>query len=142
MSQEQPKSYITQWLLQDRVLYTYAKGTCTVADIEANDQEVSAMLDSVTTERVHYVVNVTDLEDAPSIPALVRQKFLRHQRMGWYITVGANPVVRFIGAAAGRLTGTKFQFVRHLREAKTQLQRIDETLPDLTDAFAKLQDGD
>lgn len=141
MSQEEPLTS-PQWLLQDRIIYTYAAGTITDADVEANDQLVSTMFDSVAEGQVHYVVNVTDLEDAPGIPALVRQKFLRHQRMGWYITVGANPVVRFIGAATGRLTGIKFQFVKHLGEAKTQLQRIDKTLPDLTDAFAKLQDSD
>ncbi|MEL6307090.1 MAG: hypothetical protein AAFV98_08345 [Chloroflexota bacterium] len=140
MAEENPISHRVQWLLEERVIYIKSQGNMSEEELITIDNQVVAMLDTSQAEQVHVVVNVTELEDAPSLPALVRQKFLQHPRFGWYITVGANALLRFLGATTGRLTNINFQFARSLGEAKSHLQRIDETLPDLTSAFNALKD--
>lgn len=97
------------------------------------DQICSAILESSNASLVHFITDMRAVKNFPPISSISAMHFLRHQRMGYYITLGAmdNPVLRFIATTVGSIARLRYKDVATLNDAYSLLLSKDPTLPPL-----------
>lgn len=97
------------------------------------DQVCTAILESSTASLVHFITDMRAVKSFPPISSISAMHFMRHPRMGYYITLGAmeNPVLRFIAKTVGGIARLRYSDVTTLNDAYSLLLSKDPTLPPL-----------
>jgi hypothetical protein len=97
------------------------------------DQVCTALLESSNASLVHMITDLRAVKSFPPISSISGMHFLRHPRMGHYITLGAldNAVLRFIATIVGGITRLRYGDVKTLEDAYSLLLSKDPSLPRL-----------
>jgi hypothetical protein len=118
-----------RWLVENRVRLVTVKNDLKTSAVRASDLETAAILDEMT-ERVHFVIDLRELRSFPKLDSLLSVQCLRHQHMGWLLTVGAtrSSLHRFFLNAVGQATRVRYQDFHDLEEAIVFLQENEPSL--------------
>ena len=98
------------------------------------DQECMTVLNASEASLVHFINDLRSVHGVPPIGSIRKMQYLRHPRLGYYITMGAlqNPLLRFIGNMVGSMVRMRYQDVETLDRAYELLIAKDPSLPPLS----------
>ena len=123
-----------QWLVQEKILLGQFIGDINTEDIAQSDHDANTLLDQATSERVHFILDMSAQTAMPPIRDLTPDNsFFKHPRVGWVVGFGiSNKVVYFAGLIVSQFFGMQMRMVKNFDEALHFLQGIDTNLPSLT----------
>lgn len=133
--------YQTDWLVQDRVLYGRVWGEQTLEEIRESSAQVLQYLDR-GTPLIHMILDDSALEKVPVNLAQLKSatQFLRHEALGWGITVGkSGATTKFLTAMLASLFGIRYRRCETLEEALAFLRERDATV-DWSNVEARLRE--
>lgn len=134
-------SHYTQWLVEDRVIYTRVWGTFSAEEIPEVDAEMIPLLEQSDAPLIHVLADDLELESMPNMKKMSELQYVKHEKMGWFITSNPNRVLRFIGTVVGQLLKTRHRFVDSPEDGIDFLLTVDTTLPDKATLLAKLEEA-
>ena len=70
------------WWIEGRVCYTRFIGVSNMEEILAIDARLVALLDN-TEKPIHFVIDVRDLTQVPTLDQGLKLHHLRHAKAGW-----------------------------------------------------------
>lgn len=103
------------WLLEDAIIHIDLVGDLYVDELEQLSDDVNAILDTCSRQKVHVVVNQDDLTNFPLKfdEAVHVMDFVNHPNMGWYMVYGPeNPIMSFLDhvvASTAQLSHRRFK---------------------------------
>src|SRR5262245_26858357 len=121
--------YQLSWLVEGRIISGKFSGKIPKELIPVFDREMLSYLDAGTAPLVHCISDITDLESAPSLTAMIQFTYVKHPRMGWQILCGGKPALKLLGNLASQVFRIRFRSFGSLEEALAFLQQVDSTLP-------------
>ena len=135
----QETNIAVQWYVPNRVLYMVARGPLSEKDSTLADERVACYL-SQTTEHMHILIDITRVQKVSTELFHMPQTVMRHPHINWIVTVGAsqNPIINFGISALSVKSKIRYRDWPHMQAALDVLQRMDSTLPDLTDYHHRL----
>lgn len=97
------------------------------------DVQCAALLEASDAPLVHFITDMRAVKSFPPMSSISGMHFLRHQRMGYYITLGAldNPMLRFIATMVGGIARLRYSDVTTFQDAYNLLLSKDPALPPL-----------
>ena len=118
---------IVRWLVDDFIIFSQAIGVLSVADIQATDAEIQAMVERGTPP-VHILTDASRVgKFPPDLIGLRRMvNSLHNPELGCTVTYGAPPVAANFGQMLIRLAGVRGQFMRDYEAAIRFLAEQDE----------------
>lgn len=121
------------WLLKNRIVCRDVPPYSTVADLEAADLPLQEYFDSSPHDTVHLIIDASKIVEMPNAFLLSKQGWLRHPKLGWILAFGnKRPENEARGAVAAKAVAQRIRHFETLQEALKYLQKMDQTLPDLS----------
>jgi hypothetical protein len=82
---------------------------------------------------VHLIDDLRGVRNIPPVSTIFNMQFLRHPRLGSYVTLGVlyHPVLRFIARRVSGLVGVRYADTRVLEDAYGFILARDPKLPPL-----------
>lgn len=119
------------WHCENRVLYVQLAGNITPEMLLKNCEYVASLLDVVTSERVHVIMDMQRVVSLPKETGTLRNMFaplLSHEKLGWTVVMTGNLMLQSIlNRTVHRLT-EKWGYVGSMPEAADLLRRADSKL--------------
>ncbi len=123
--------YPAQWLIKNRIIYAYAEGPTSLADLREHSLRVEALLDEGTAP-VHIVLDSKrDFrpERIDLRSGLDNLRFVNHKSIGWIVQViEGNHAMRFVARLIARFARINYQTVTTHQEALEFLRVMDDSL--------------
>lgn len=128
------------WYLPDRILYVQLQETLTLDEIRANSDTFVAQIESSDAELVHALHDNATLTSVPKrlkdLSESVKSAY-SHPNLGWTVAYNTDDaVLKFLGNMLSGLFNLRYKIVDTKAEALAWLQRVDPSLPPLTDDTA------
>jgi len=97
------------------------------------DQECLTLLNASNASFVHFINDLRLIKGVPPIGNIRRMEYLKHPRLGYYITLGAMPnmLLRVMARMISGMVRLRYSDVTRLEEAYTLLLAKDPSLPPL-----------
>jgi hypothetical protein len=124
--------YTNYWLIEKKVLLIYGFGSVTADEINDNAMRVIEMMDSGTAP-VHAISYQLDVHDHPKNLSVLRAAFKRSVNQGYILIVDDKQLARYITSMIAAINKAPTKAFNTLREALIYLQRVDLSLPPLTE---------
>ena len=131
----------TQWLLDGRIIFNDMTGHVQPDDIQAVVNENIPMMDNESdAELIHIIYDMqgTSLSgDVVGFQKASRAMFT-HSRMGWLLVINTteNRVVNMMASMVSKIFSAQFRQYATLEEGLAFLNKMDSSLPDLSDMEA------
>lgn len=120
-----------QWLIENRVIYTYGEGIVSLAEIREHSQHVIALLDEGIGP-VHIVLDSSPdfhPETVDLRSGLDNLSFVHHGSIGWTVQIlEGNHGMRFIARLIARFARISYQAANNRQEAFDFLRVMDNSL--------------
>ncbi len=125
--------HMISWLVEGRVVLVYMAGSPDLEEASVFDQEIRSYLQEATAPLAHVILNVSELEQLPSLTTLSKFHWPRHPKTGWMVVYPQpNRITGFVMSVASQLFNARFRPFDTLDETLAFLQEVDSTLPDLS----------
>ena len=120
-----------QWLIEKRVRLLTLPNHFTTEAFQTFDDETCLMMDTLSHPFLHVIMDVQGLETFPPLNICIKIRSIRHERMGWLLSVGAtlNPLIRFFLSTAVTAARIRYKNFDSVHEAISFLQAYDPALP-------------
>jgi hypothetical protein len=123
--------YQIEWYVRAKVILNTNTGSITNSEGKQSDGEMIAMIESSTSEHVHVIVDIEQLEHLPSMPTILNLQWPKHPKLGWIVLVGIKRAsMRTITMIAATLFRQKYHVADSLHDAMAFLRSLDSTLSD------------
>lgn len=131
------------WLIENRVRLLRLHGRLEPEALLAYDRDTCALMDTIPYPFFHVIIDVRTLETFPSLNVSMSIQSVRHERMGWMITVGVthNPLMRFFVSALAGATRIRYKDFPTIEAAVAFLQAHDQALPPISYDASLALDG-
>lgn len=126
------------WLIEDFIIYERVVGDLTVNDLASVDEQIIRMMESSLQSRIHVMTDISTMRTMPGVRDMMTLRYIKHPRMGYFITQRRNRLEYFIGNTAGKILKTKYQFVKDLDDGIHFLADIDPDLPPEAEMLKRL----
>lgn len=127
--------YKLEWSVPRRVILIKVSGDVSLDELRQFNTELIAFLNEGTAP-THLISIGNDIRRVPTNLMHIRESisYIQHPHIGWTIIVQEkpNPLTSFFVSVAMQATGMKLRQVKTLNDALTTLQRIDQTLRDVS----------
>ncbi len=122
-------THTTTWHIQKRVALITPEGDLDLKAMYAMSEDANRLLDSGRPP-VHIVFDLRAVGEceAQIMPIRNMGQYLARPEMGTLVTIGGNPITRFIVMVMQHLTRIQVLKADDIDEALRQLQAVDETL--------------
>ena len=119
----------SEWLVENRVRLVTVKNDLKASAVHLNDREMVSLMDKLSAP-MHLIVDMRELRSFPRLDEILNLQYLRHEYMGWLLTVGASRsrILRFFLNAVGRTTRVRFHDFDDLDEVIAFLEQNEPLL--------------
>jgi hypothetical protein len=113
-----------QWLVENHVQLVTIKGDLSAQMVYTDDRETIALMDTLTSP-LHRIVDMRQIRSFPNLNAVLSLQYLRHENMGWLLTIGAarSPILRFFLNAVSGATRVQCKDFQDVNEATAFLEQ-------------------
>lgn len=120
------------WIVPDRVIYAVAEGDVTMELIDSAERNTLRYMGNPSIVR-HMILDASQLSGIPPLQAVIRRPSIPKFE-GWFIIIGLNNrFYRFVFTVMSQTNNGNLKLVDSLEEALAVLNRVDLSLPDLSD---------
>jgi|GEM_PF-6811603 len=126
-------NHLTTWLVKDKVILTCIQGALRKQDLPEVDNRMITLFESSQSNQIHVLSDISMMTTMPGIFDMSKLQYIRHPKIGYFITQSRNPVEEFIGNTVGQMIKSKYQFVKTLDEGIEYLTQIDKNLPSISE---------
>jgi len=114
------------WLVENKVILVTLSGGYDAEELKAGVIQVVSML-TQTPPPCHLIIDASAITGFPPNFAEPIGELRKHQieNNGWTILIATNPMMRFFGTIAAKVTNERFRPVATMEAAKTFLHYID-----------------
>lgn len=129
-------AYELSWLLDKRIIHLRTFGVLSTEEYRSSAGEILESFDNGIAP-VHVIVDHLDVEKIEFDPKLVKELIFAetHANGGWTILVSASKLAKFSLSMITQLNKVPMNTCDTVQQALVTLQRVDQTLPDLTPAL-------
>lgn len=121
------------WLVEKRIILVDVGKRLTTEDLINMNDGIVELLD-IGDAKVHIIFQATELRSFPISVSVISNifTFIKHENLGWDITIGTNRVIKFISKLVNVAEGRRAtRYVSTYEEAINTLQTFDPTLTDV-----------
>jgi hypothetical protein len=122
-------SYQTSWLIQDKVVIEKFWGDFSDNDVQSWEQEMITLLEQSPASKVHFLLELAEVRDMPSIGSIRQMTVTHHPKLGWVVIHGLrHRYVRALLLFTLLLFNLHYKIVEDEDEALEFLQTLDASL--------------
>jgi hypothetical protein len=119
------------WFLDGRIVLMQGSGILTTEDFAKEEIIMRQFLDQAP--KIHILIDDRQLDRFPPISVMRSSQWIQDQRVGWFIIFGLrNRLLSVIASTLMRVFGVNGRIFGTFEESIAFLQKVDETLPNLT----------
>lgn len=121
------------WYVEKRIVYGHYYGEITIEELTEATAIIYDYLEQ-TEAPAYLIVDTTDVTRHPYSLASLKQALGRdrHPNLAWTLGVTPNKMVRMMSGMLNQMARMQAKHFTKLEEALEFLQRLDKTLPDLS----------
>ncbi len=121
------------WYVEKRIIYGRYYGEITLEELTEATDIIYDYLEE-TEAPAYLIADTTDVTRHPYSLAALRQALRkeRHPNLAWSLGVTSNKMVRMMSGMLNQMARMQAKHFTKLEEALEFLQRLDSTLPDLS----------
>ncbi len=123
----------TTWYAKGLVVMHQPYGTVTEEEMIANIPEALYFLENKTGPLVHFLIDCTELDAMPKLPAFGKMTWYGDPRLGWSVAFGIKkPTMATVATIASQLFRARFRITKDFETALDTLQNLaNPPIPDL-----------
>jgi hypothetical protein len=110
-----------RWHKENQVIYMALWGDITVDEIKESGVIIMDMVGADNPLPVHEIIDVSGMQSFPTQInrwTEVASSMSQTNKQSWFVVVGANRMVNFVGAVVSQLAGVNCKMVSSLAEAE------------------------
>jgi len=142
-------SSTVHWYIQDKIVFVHNVGDLSAENFRDVDRQIIAFMREVlqkgVTEKVHVLVDSTEMDKLPHFTELEGGRILKYMRepnCGWTVVVGYNnPFLTVLSRLLTSVMGVDLYVADRFSKGISLFKQIDPTLPDLPDVNQWKQDN-
>lgn len=118
-----------KWLVESKVILVYGEGSQDISDVRLNNTEIKMLLDEGKAP-VHLIFQAVNLKSSPTDIKEIQHSldFLSHPNLGWIVSIGANPIINFVGSVVTNIFKIKMTQAANINDALLLLKVRDSSL--------------
>lgn len=135
--------HVIEWIIPDHVVHVKIKGAQTLEEIAVRSQEIIRLLDSSSTQHVHFIYDNSELTQLPSDLRGLKKSatWTQHPKVGWVVSYnGRVGAVMYIVSVLSRFMNVKYSnhisYAHALHFLVRQDPGLSETIPNLVEKSA------
>jgi hypothetical protein len=134
-------SSTAHWYLQDRIVFVHNVGDLSAENFRDVDKHIIAFmreaLQKGVTEKVHVLVDSTEMDKLPRFTELEGGRILQYMRepnCGWTVVIGSNnPLLTVLSRLLTSIMGVNLYMADRFSKGISLFKQVDPTLLDLPD---------
>ncbi len=123
--------YTVEWLVPQQIIDVKVDKIFTADEAASYDDHLTAWLDEGQSKKVNILVDITELQQFPSLKQGRQMTHIQHPNFGWVVVYGdVSPLLKTIGLLLANFFGNRLHWCNNRAEALVFLRRMDNTLPE------------